>query len=156
MSDFRDTFLPALDQLRGIPGQFGLRLFTVAVFVRTWTGERAGIGTSSDTTTLLTVDNGCQPPKVRALTTREVGVSGGLYRDGDYEIGPLTPPYPCSLDNVTLPILDPVNPLSPIEVFWKLTGPSFPQGTAYCEKISQLADKPFRYTIVVRATAYQP
>ena len=44
----------AMDEVRGIAGELGLRPFTVTLRVRTWTGERPNIGTKVDNDTVLT------------------------------------------------------------------------------------------------------
>ena len=83
--------LPTIDAIRGaIPGDLGMTDNTVTVRVVVWSGERVGLGTATTTDTPLLTATG-HNPKVRKVSTREVAASGGLFRDGDYKVGPMTP-----------------------------------------------------------------
>ncbi len=83
---FRDDILPALDAIRGIPDALGLRVTTVTVRTRTWSGGRRGLGTSSDADVLLT-----PTPKVRRVTLREVSNSGGRLSQDDVIVDYIQP-----------------------------------------------------------------
>lgn len=150
----RDSLLPAVDTIRGIPAQFGLRLHTVQIVLRTWTGTRVGLGTNADTSTGIKQDLGIYPIKVRNVSEREVVASGGVYTDQDVVVGPITPPFAGStLDNDAISIFDPTPGTSPAEVFFKITGPGYPTTGAWFKKLSQNVSKPMRYTFVCRKTA---
>lgn len=153
----RDGLLPALDIVRGIPGQLGLRLFTVTVYIRRWSGERPGVGTVTEQSFELRVSKGGQPVKVRTLTTREVVASGGLYRDLDIEVGPLTPPYPGSdADESAIDIFDPdLDTNTAVEMYFKVTGPRTTD-LGWYKKIEQRTDRPLRYMLVLRKTGEVP
>jgi hypothetical protein len=165
MATFRDAILPALDQLRALPGVFGIRRFTVTARSRVWTGARPGLGTKTDTDILIT--NALQTPqgttqepvRVRYLTTREVIASGGLYRDRDLRVGPLTPSW---LATLIFPAggyadaqVDPLTSASPTEIFWKVTGPSLPSAGAWCDVI-RLEETALHFSVVLRTTGKTP
>lgn len=156
-NDLRDSLLPAVDAIRGIPGLLGLRLYTVTITARQWTGARVGTGTSSDTTTGLKIDLGAYPVKFRILTNKEVVSSGGLYQDQDAEVGPITPPYTGSTqDNDAIAVFDPPPGSNPVEVFFNVIGPGYASPGAWFEKVSHRVDQSFRYTFVLRKTAWRP
>jgi hypothetical protein len=93
MATFRDAMLPTLDKLRtGIPTGFGIRLVSLTVRVKTWSGTRVGSGTPTVTDTLIAGSGGRY--KVRELTVKDVVASGGKYQEGQLRVGPITPPYP--------------------------------------------------------------
>jgi hypothetical protein len=153
----RDSLLPAVDQIRGIPGALGLRLFTVSVFKRTWSGQRVGLGSNTDTTSGLKVDLGIFQTKIRLLRMEEIIVSGGLYSAQDIEVGPITPPFTGStLDNDAISIFDPPVGGPPLELFFNIQGPGFASGGEFFKKIDQNVTRNFRYMFIVRKTAEIP
>lgn len=153
-SNFRDGLLPVVDILRGIPGQLGLRLFTVSVVSRVWTGSRSGLGSNTDTTTGVKVDLGIYQTKVRQLAEKDVVASGGLYSTQDFEVGPITPPFVGSTaDGDAITVFDPSPGSSPTEVFFNIKGPGFPVAGAWFRKVGQDVTKSFRYTFTVTRTA---
>lgn len=82
-----DDLLPILREIRGIPGEFGLRPHTVALLSRSWGGTHSGDGDRTDTSLSLTEGDG-QPPKVRWLNAEEMAVS--MVDKSTVEIGPIT------------------------------------------------------------------
>jgi len=156
-SNLRDSLLPALDVIRGIPGQLGMRLYTVTVVQRTWSGVRAGIGNSTDLTSGVKIDLGIYQTKVTQLTQKDVIASGGFYSDQDLKVGPITPPYQGSAaDNDAITIFDPLPSSLPVEIFFNIVGPGMPSGGAWCRKIAQDVTKNLHYTFTVRRTAEIP
>ncbi len=154
MATLRDSLLPAIDRIRGIPGILGLRRYSVSVIQRTWTGTRPGLGASLDTTTAVLTDLGLYQVKVESVTERDIIASGNLYSDQDLKIGPITPPYTGSAaDNNAITVFDPVVGLSPTEIFFNVKGDGYPAAGAWFKKVSQSVTKNFRYTFVVRRTA---
>lgn len=152
----RDSLLPVVDTIRGIPGLLGLRLFSVSVHTRTWSGTRAGAGSSVDFDTSIRQDLGLVPVKVRQLTETDAVNSGGVYSSQDIEVGPITPPFAGStLDNDAIGIFEPQPGTSPVEIFFRVTGPGLPAGGASFKKISQKVDKAFRYMFILRKTGEQ-
>ena len=156
-STLRDALLPAVDIIRGIPGALGLRLFTVVVFTRAWSGSRVGIGTNTDTQTGVKIDLGIYQTKVRQLTEKDVVASGGLYSMQDYEVGPITPPYTGSAaDNDAISVFDPPTTSNPQEIYFQIQGPGLAGATNYFKKKAQNVSKNFRYTFIVERTSEIP
>jgi hypothetical protein len=155
----RNLLLPVVDKLRGIPGLFGLRLFTVSVVTRTWNGSRPGVdsSTSSDTTTGIKVDVGTYQTKVTQITTRDVIASGGIYTDQDVRVGPITPPYTGSAqDGDAITVFDPAPGVAPAEIFFNIKGPGYPTAGAWFKKLSQDVTRPMHYEFVLRRSAETP
>jgi hypothetical protein len=156
-SNLRDSLLPVVDVLRGIPGAFGLRLFTVSVVSRSWSGSRVGLGTNADSSTGVKVDLGVYQTKVRQITQKDVVASGGLYSTQDFEIGPITPPFVGSTaDGDAITVFDPAASASPLEIFFNIRGPGFPATGGWFRKVSQNVTGSFRYMFVITRTAEIP
>lgn len=143
----RDDLLNVAEDVREIPGDLGLRLFSVEVFKRTHSGERVGIGTTYDTVKTLLVAS--YKPKVVQVTSRDIIASGGLYQEQDLRVGPLTP------TKINVPDFDPPVGVAPVELLFRITGPGYEAG-AWFKKINMVTTRPFRYEFVVRATAEKP
>ncbi len=159
----RDAILPALDQIRSIGGILGFRRFTVTVRVRSWSGERPGVGVVFEKNVVLTNQGigstPTVPVRVRQLSAKDIIASGGLYRDRDMKVGPMTPTYAASLglraggyDDSTL---DVPTTYSPNEIFWNVTGDGMPFGGVWCDKIGEEATA-LHYFVILRATGRQP
>lgn len=152
-----DGLLPVLDKVRGIPAALGLRPYTVSIFKRTWSGSRVGVGTATDTVTGELVSLGTYNPRVRAVTTREIIASAQLYAEQDLRIGPITPPYAgSSADHNAFSDFDPTPVASPVQLWFKITGPGYPAGGAWFRKVSQDTTDVFAYWFVVRKTGEIP
>ena len=153
------ALLPALDTIRSIRGQLGLNPFTVTVLMRQWSGERPGVGSSLDTTTVL--QNAGQPVMVKQLSARDIVASGGLYRDRDMRVGPMTPSYAATFvqpaGGYTDATLDPpvVQGIGGTEIFWLVSGPGMPAGGVYCEKVGEEATA-LHFSVILRATGRTP
>lgn len=158
---FATTILPALDFIRGIRGQLGLNPFTVTVRVRTWNGARVGLGTKTDTDTVLKVGCACsaglQPVTVKQLSAKDIVSSGGLYTDNDYRVGPLTPDYNTGgrTGGITDTTINPIPTDSPTEVYFKMTGPGLPVAGQWFKRIRDEETALHKY-VVIRATAAVP
>jgi len=159
MSTLRDDLLDVADDIRGIPGDLGLRLFSVSVVVVTWTGARPNAPGSTKTVTVTPIKTGLGAfdVKVRNVSQRDAIASGGLYTDQDLEIGPITPPFVGLDEGNSLSELDPPMAATAREILYRIAGPGMndPAGD-YFEKIGQRADRPFRYVLTVRKTAQRP
>ena len=152
---FRTNLLAAVERIRGaIPGALDLRQHTVTVRVRTWTGARPGlIGTSkTDVDTVLT--NAGYNPKVTEVSTRDIVASGGVYQQGDYRIGPLTPSY--AGGGIALATVDPATTSTAREVLYKIEGQGLPSGGAWFKRVEASMLRNFTNSIVVRRTAVTP
>jgi hypothetical protein len=147
----RDVLLPAVNKIRTIPNTIGIRLFTVTVRVRSWTGDRVGLGAITTTDTALANLNG-SPPKVRQLSGDDVVASGGTLSDQMFEIGPLTPSYIEGLSTLgtTGNAINPPTTDGPQEILYVITGPGLVDGGIICKRISDDTDRPFRYTVTVK------
>lgn len=152
--------MQGLDDIRGIGGELGLRPYKVSFLVRSWSGVRPNDGISTDAPpVVLTTGNGCQSVIVKQVSAKEIVASGGLYRDRDLKVGPLTPPYVASLD---LPAggfadatLDPVPTGAPVEVFWNVQGPDMPPGGSWFERL--YAERTaLHHFFILRATGQRP
>lgn len=164
---FASAIKLALDQRRSIAGLMGLRPFTVFVRTRRWSGARLGLGTFVDngggpdiqlTNGTLPAPMGPQPVMVKAVSNKDIVASGGLYRDRDLRVGPITPTY---LANV-LPAggfgdstIDPPQTGSvPTEVFWIVFGPGMFPGGSLCMKVGEIVTA-LHYELILRATGAQ-
>jgi hypothetical protein len=143
----KDELLPLIDGLRAIPGDLGFRPYQVWVRKSTWAGPRVGLGSVSVTDTRLLV--GGQNPKVRQVSTKEV-VAGTLeLLSGQWDIGPLTPPFPGG--GVPLTLLDPEATSTPTTILYLLKGPGMPDEGLLCQKVSHTVDRPLRQVIRVQS-----
>lgn len=157
------TIKPALDAVRAIGGTqaFLVHTWTATIRVRTWTGERPGIGTFTDVDTQLfnaSVTGELAPVRVKQLTTKDIISSGDLYRDRDMRIGPITPDFAASYlpaGGYTDSTIETDVTTSAVEVFWNISGRGMPTGGEWCSKVSEDVSE-LHYYVVVRATGKQP
>lgn len=142
----------SLDAVRSIPAILGLRPFQVVVRQRVWSGERAGLGTKTDSDGYLTVDG--YAPKVKQLSQKDVVASGGFFQDQDLEIT-FTPSYDvaCGSGGFNTSFFDPPTTNNPTELFFKVYGPGLPSIGAWYKKINQRIDSKITYKITIRKTA---
>lgn len=105
MATLRDGLLPVVDQLRGLPGIFGLRRFSVVLRRRVWSGQYVGDGTVTNNDLVLS-----PLPRVRQQFTaanlspqalQYVLANGNIISDRHYIIDRITPYY-SSTDTGTL------------------------------------------------------
>ncbi len=175
MATFVPTVLPALDALRGIGGLLGLRVFTVKVRKRVWSGVPAGYRpgapgvpgmTKVDTDTVLTnqaADGSLQPVRVRQVTRREVMSSGGQLADRDLRVGPMTPTFAASFlpaGGVTDATVNPAPTGSATELIWILSANDgqthgLPASGVVCELRAQESTA-LHVVVFLRATGRQP
>ncbi len=167
MTTLGTDLLDVLDDIRGIPGELGLRPYKVTVLVRTWNGSRPGVdqSTSTDATSVISVDIGSQHPRVRQLTQREIIASAGMYQDQDMRVGPITPPtvggtdppyVGATADHSAISVFEPPIGAGPVEIFFKLEGPGMSPGGSYFKKVGQDVTRPLHYEFVVRRTGETP
>lgn len=113
------------EDVRTVPGELGLREYTVDLLSESWSGAQAGEGTATETATRLLV--GGQNPKVRWLTQKEIAVGG--IPDGTVEVGPLTPK--CSAGGVDIAgVLGTALQTGQIRTL-RIKGPLLPSGAQY-------------------------
>lgn len=150
---FRTTLLATVERIRGVvPGALDLRPHTVTVRVRTWTGARAGIGTRVDADT--PIRNFGFNPKVSEVSSRDVVASGGVYQQGDFRVGPITPEYVGG--GTALTTLDPATTGTAREVLFKIEGPGFPTAGAWFKRVEDSTIRNFTHSVVLRRTAVTP
>ena len=140
---------PAMDAIRSIPGDMGLRVHAVTVRTRTWSGARVGVGTKTDVDVALLTAASANP-KVRRVSTREIVASAGAFRDGDLKVGPMTP------TQFAVATLDPATSSSPTELYYLVTGPDMSASGQWCEKVELQADHPLHRYLVLRPRALAP
>jgi len=153
----RNVILPALDQIRAIAGlqAFGLRPYVVKRRVRTWTGERPGVGSFTDldltmvNTMTLSGSIVSVPVRVKRKTSKDVIASGGLYTDHDFRVGPMTPLY--TGGGVGPDDIDPVTSSSATEVFWWMSGPDIVDGGSWFKKVDEEGTA-LHYYVTLRQT----
>ena len=152
-TSLRDALLPAVDTLRGIPNQLGLRLFAVTVYSRTWSGSRPGVGTPVHVELPIKVSGGSGQVRVRQLSQRDVIASGGALEDVDYAVGPITPPYIGSAqDDDQISVFNPPVQIPPLDIVFRITGPGMGTTGVFCKKIGQDVTQNFRYMLRLRRT----
>lgn len=146
----RDDLLPVVDELRGLPGSLGFRVYTqVSVIKKVWSGGRPGVGTATTTTTNITV--GGYPPKVEEISSRDIVASGGLYHSEDLRVGPMTP----YSGGVTAEMIEPTMSIGN-ELIWKVTGPGTSSSGDYYHRLSSHTDNALGWYVVLRRTGARP
>jgi hypothetical protein len=151
-------FLGDLDEIRGIAGELGLRVYSVNLQVATWSGSRVGQGTKTVSPLTFTNTAGLSGDplpnvRVRQLSRKEVVASGGLYTDRDFKVGPMTPAFAATLaqygGGYTDQQIDPLATSTPTEIIWNVMGPSIPPGGASFSKVGEEATS-MHYFVVLR------
>jgi len=124
-----DSLKPVIAGIRAIPGQLGLRPYTVEIVNGVNLGTHTGDKRGAYLTTPI-VEHGGYPPKVRQLTDEEIALAG--LGAGLWKIGPITPHYSgateggTQLHNVLGKYLNTGD-----TQYIRLTGPAFPQGALF-------------------------
>lgn len=141
MASLRDALLPAINSIRGIPGQLGIRNYRVAILIGTWSGSNTGRGSSIGELFPVT-EGGGQPPKVRELNTEELAL--GSLGKGSIRIGPITPDFAGGGT--------PISQLRPAvvagqTVHVRVTGPGYPNGALFLIKDIS-TDRALHWTMV--------
>ena len=146
----RDDLLPVFDSVRALMADLDFRRYDIVRRVTTWSGERIGDGSPTETDLPLTLDASGRRIKVKRLTSHEVVSSGGKYAAGDFRIGPLTPTFDGG--GVDPSLFNPAVGTAPQEVSFQLTGPGMEDG-AWFKLIDTETEKNFGYYFVLRRTA---
>lgn len=160
MSSIVTGLRTALDQVRSLGGQLGLRPYTVTVRVNTWSGSSKnlpGAGTSVTTSTTLTT-SGSNAVRVERLSTRDVIASSGMYTDGDYLVGPITPYFSGSsgTGGFNLSALDPavIGPNTTVQ--FHISGSEMGANGSLFQKVETRATSNLSYYVVVRKEKTSP
>ncbi len=138
--------LPVLDAVGGLLDDLGFNDYDVAVRVVEWSGERVGDGTSTVTTTALTLD-GVHRLEIERVSGHDISVLG--LKEGDYKVGPFTPPF-AGGGRAPSYFAPDIDANVPTEVLYRLTGPGLESG-AWFKRVDQILTDPFEYFIVLRA-----
>lgn len=141
MMALADDLKPVLSRIRAIPGQLGLRPYSVKMLVRTYAGATVGVGGYADTETEI-VEEGGYPPKVRWLSDERLSLAG--YAAGTIEVGPITPSH--TGGGASLETLEQSGVLTRAEVHLIVTGPEHPSGAKYRVR-SLRSDHAMHYTL---------
>ena len=146
----RDDLLPVVDELRGLPGALGFRVYSsVSAIKKVWTGGRPGVGTATTTTTAITV--GGHPPKVEEVSSQDIIASGGLYHAEDLRVGPMTP----YSGGVTGAMIEP--PLAVgNELIWVVVGPGTASAGDYYHRLTSHTDNALGWYVTLRRTGARP
>lgn len=142
----RDELLPVVNDARALVDELGLRLFSVRVEVRQWSGARVGSG-------IVAVSESLQlspSPRVRDVSAREVASSGGTLRTGDRRLTGITPAH--AGGGYTPAQLRPTV-VSQQERVYVLTGED---GESEWELVEASFDRPFGHELVVRRRRATP
>jgi hypothetical protein len=137
-----DDLKPLLTSIRAIPGQFGLRPYTVSAVIRAYSGTYAGEGTKTDTTVAITEANG-QPPKVRFLNDEELALGDNLGK-GTIEVGPITPDH--TGGGTTIAALTGGSAIAGDIVHFVITGPEYPNGARF-RLVGVSSDRALHYKV---------
>jgi hypothetical protein len=163
---FVPQVLQALDITRSVGGILGLRVFSVKVRRRVWTGARPGLGTKTDTDVVLTnqlADGTLFPVRVRQVSRQEAIASGGAYTNRDLRVGPMTPVFAATafgaaggFDDTSI---DPAPTGQSVEMIWIVSTPNgtfgIPDAGAVFDKLGEEATS-LHYYAVLRQTGRGP
>jgi hypothetical protein len=143
----RDRFRQIAASARGIPGQLGLRPYTVAIIIDTWFGsdDHVGSGTSDIASPVPITEAGGQPPKV-AFDSEDPLAKPTC------TIGPITPPYAGGGTALNKLVVAAFENQAPHVL---LTGPGYPQGARFAV-IQVRTDKALHWTLVCEHADFQP
>jgi hypothetical protein len=141
----RERYQRIANRARRIPGEHGLRPYTVQIVVGTWSGAYVGGGSKIEQ--LETISEQGHPPKVRFLNEEALALSGSIGEQllkGSCTVGPITPAYPGG-GTALSELLPAVAAHQTVHVV--LTGPSYPRGAKFLIKEVK-TDRALHWTLV--------
>lgn len=149
MATLRDSLLPVLQRFRDLSVELGVRQYQVWIRRITWSGARAGLGSSTTTDTYL------GRPKFRRVSSKDV-IAGSVMSEQMFEIGPFTPNHSQpALTPDTLAVsptdLSPPQTGTPTEIYYVVKGPGLPESGALFERVMDSLERPFRYTVTIKS-----
>jgi len=139
--------LSIVSRVRAIPGQLGLRPYTVTVSVRSLSGAY-GLEGDAGTVTTSILEHGGFAPKLRFLNDEQLTL-GGMPK-GTIELGPITPAFTGGgtlLATITGSAIETGELLH-----FTVTGPEFPEGALY-RLTSVKSDQALHYTLTLSPIA---
>ncbi len=149
----REDLLPAIQGIRNIAVDLGVRRYQVWLRLVTTTGSRVGAGTRADETT---VDTYLGKVKLKQPSSKDI-VAGTEMSEGLFELGPFTPEHNGSLGWTDTKALSPAD-LSPgqtgtpTSIYYLIKGPGLPTDGILCSRVKDDLSKPFHYTVWVKNT----
>lgn len=147
---FRTDLLAAVNAIRGaVPRSLDLRQHVVTVRVRTWTGTRSSVGTTTDVDTVLTTGDGVSNPKVKEVSSKDIVASGGLLTDQDVIVGPFTPEF--AAGGIAGSVTEPATTTTAREVYFKITGPGMPTNGRWFKRVTDDTSKNFSQWLTLRS-----
>jgi hypothetical protein len=129
----RDRYRRIAARARRVPGEHGLRPYSVAIVVGTWSGRYIGGGAKYEQLEHIREANG-QPPKVRFLSEEALALAasaGEGLQKGSCTIGPITPPF-AGGGTALSDLVPAVHERQTVHV--QLTGPAYPDGAKFVVK----------------------
>lgn len=123
---FADDLKPLLWSIRAIPGQLGLRKYSVSIVTGINLGDHTGDDAGSYPEIPI-VESGNQPPRVRQLSDEELALAN--MGAGLWKIGPFTPYFTTGGADIT-DLLGKLLETGDTQ-YVKLTGPAFPAGALF-------------------------
>lgn len=155
-----DAFLSDIDDIRGIPGQIGIRPTSITRRVVTFLGGKPGQGNQTFIDQQLLVGIGSQSPKVAQVTDKDAMASGGLYTNQAVRVGPMTPGYAASIFSLSAGV--PASVLNPpmvasgasAEIFFKLSGGGY-QFPVWFKRVSDEVISATKYFVVLERSGNQ-
>ncbi len=144
----RTSLLKVCEQFRTLSGPdfADIRVNSLTIRTRTWSGNRIGLGTTSDSDLVL-------PPHypVRHLTAQEIFSSSGLYETGDIIVDHITPTDGASVGYSALQ-LRPVITSDNVEVLYVIEGTH----AGIYRAIDIRTYRPFTSQLILRRRADDP
>jgi hypothetical protein len=147
MTTLADSLKPLVWAIRAIPGQLGIRPYTVEVVTVAYAGAELGEGALTESRMTVT-EYGSYPPRVRNLSSEEIALAG--YDKATWEIGPITPDF--TGGGTALSVLTQSGIGANTEPHIVMTGPEFPNGANF-RLVKVQTDKALHFTIQVQRVA---
>ena len=161
MADLKPGLRRVMDRLLSIPGRLGLRHYKVEVLTRTWTGDRPGLGSATDTVLLLALEDG-YAPNLEQLSQKDIINSGNLYQNKDLNIvHPKDYDFESVMGGFSRTDIDPATDNTTRQTWYKIT--NYVDSTAstvdyveYYDKVQTDSSSNFTIKIVLRKSSKQP
>jgi hypothetical protein len=143
---FRDDVRAICHEVRAIPGELGMRPWSVEAVIRSWSGTEPGEGVEQVDRCAITEANG-NNPKVRTMSDEEIAVGG--FAEGSMKVGPITPDFPGGGTVIDSIVRSGEGARALLQ--FVLNGPGSCDDTYTLKSYS--VDRAFHYTLVLERTA---